>query len=352
MTSIKKPLIAIAAAVALATTTFVAAPANAAVGFTLTGGNSATVAGDTTANAIALPVPADNKIDAADVLNIAIAGLEAGTVVSVVATDATLVTTLDAVDAPVTATSGSATAAIATGTGTTANIKVYTKTTKVGKVVITAGTATPVTYYVKGTAGSLNAISVVAPTAALGTVAKATVAGVDVFGNGVSGAAIGLQVIGGTSTANYSLTTGADGTYAKELTGLSVDTYDLIATATVAAAVTGLAAPAGFVKAQLKVVDLTAVIAARDAEIAALKAEIAALKGEAVAAKTASDKALADAKVTADAATAKALADAKVISDKAIADAQAEALANKLKFNNLAKRWNVKFPRAKATLLP
>lgn len=306
MTSFKKPLIAIASAVALAATAFVAAPANA-VGATyvLTGGNSASVAGTTEATAITLPVPADNSVDSVDVLDVALTGITAGEAVTVVATDATLIAA--GTTGTITATTGVARLDISTGTGTTAGFKVYTKTTKVGKIAITVGSAATVNYFVKGTAGALNNVSVAAPTAALGAVAKITVSGTDVFGNAVAGSTVSLQVIGSTATNTYSLTTGADGTIVKELSGLSVDTFDLVATATVATAVTGLKAPAGFVKAQLKVVDLAALVAEKDAEIAVLKAKLAL--------------------------------------------AEASASGNKAKFNNLAKKWNVKFPKAKVALI-
>ena len=306
MTSFKKPLIAIASAVALAATAFVAAPANA-VGATyvLTGGNSASIAGTTEATAISLPVPADNSVDSVDVLDFALTGITAGEAVTVVATDATLIAA--GTTGTITATTGVARLDISTGTGTTAGFKVYTKTTKVGKIAVTVGSAAVVNYFVKGTAGALNNISVVAPTAALGTVAKVTVSGTDVFGNAVAGSAVSLQVLGATATNTYSLTTGADGTVVKELSSLSVDTYDLVATATVATAVTGLKVPGGFVKAQLKVVDLAALVAEKDAEIATLKAKLAL--------------------------------------------AEASASGNKAKFNALAKKWNVKFPKAKVKLV-
>jgi len=308
MTSFKKPLIAIVSAMVLTATALVASPANA-VGatYTLTGGDSVTKTGATEALAISLPVPADNSVDSADVLDFALTGITAGETVAVVATDATLVTAVSTVSAPVTASSGVSRLDITTGTGTTAGFKVYTKTTKVGKVVVTVGSAAAVTYYVKGTAGSLNAIALSAPTAALGTTAKVTATGTDVFGNAVSGATVSLQVISATATNTYSLTTLTDGTAVKELTGLSVDAYDLLATATVATAVTGLAKPVGFVKGQLKVVDLAALVAEKDAEIAILKAKLAL--------------------------------------------AEASASGNKAKYNALAKKWNVKFPKAKVKLV-
>lgn len=285
MASFKKTLIATASAVALVTTALIASPANAAVATTLTVAGSAATGGTTEATAIALPVPADNSVDTVDTLDVALSGITAGEAVVVVATDATLVAA--GTTGSITATTGVSTLNIATGTGTTAGFRVYTKTTKVGKVVVTVGTATPVTYYVKGTAGALNAIVLTAPTAALGTTAKVTATGTDVFGNVVSGATVALQVISGSATNTYSLTTATDGTAVKELTGLSVDTYDLLATATVAAQVTGLAKPVGFVKGQLKVVDLSALAAGKDAELAVANATIADLKAQIVALKAA-----------------------------------------------------------------
>jgi hypothetical protein len=153
---------------------------------------------------------------------------------------------------------------------------VFTKTTKTGSVVVTADNVAT-TYYVKGTAGSLNTIRVDAPTAALGTTAKVTVTGTDVFGNAVSGSAVALQVVSTTATTTYTANTDASGTVVRDLTGLTVGSYDLLATATVATAVTGLPAPAGFVRATLKVVDLAALVAIKDTELATATAKYDAL---------------------------------------------------------------------------
>lgn len=282
MTSLKKPLIAIASAVALVTT--LVAPAQAAVTFTLTGGDSATVAGTTEATAIALPVPADNNVTTADVLRIDLAGLANNVKVTATATDAKLSATVGTTVLP---SAGTATAEVLTGTGTVASFNVFTTTTKTGKVVLSDGTTTLATYYVKGTAGALNTIALTAPTAALGTTAKVTVAGTDVFGNAVNGSAVALQVVSTTGTNTYTITTATDGTAVKELTGLAVGSYDLIATATVATAVTGLTAPTGFVRGSLKIVDLAALVASKDAELAIANATIADLKAQLVALKTA-----------------------------------------------------------------
>jgi hypothetical protein len=309
MTSLKKPLIAIASAVALAATTLLAVPANAATAALTVNAVAVSPSPTTTANAVALPVPADNSVDATDALKIALTGVTTGSNVVATATDALLLTTLTGA----TAASGSASVTIATGTGTTADIFVFTKTTKTGTVVVTADGVTT-TYYVKGTAGALNTIKVDAPTAALGTTAKVTVTGTDVFGNAVNGSTVALQVISGTATNTYSLTSATDGTAVKELTGLAVGSYDLVATATVSAAVTGLTAPTGFVRGTLKVVDLAALVAEKDAELAVAKATIADLTTK-------------------------------------LALAEAAATGNKAKYNALAKKWNAKFPKNKVALL-
>lgn len=307
MTSVKKPFIAIAAALALAATGFVA-PANAATAALTVNTVVVSTAPITAANAVVLPVPADNSVDAPDALKIALTGITAGSTVTATATDVQLLTSL----AGATAASGSATVSIATGTGTTADIFVFTKTTKTGSVAVTADGVTN-TYYVKGTAGALNTIALSAPTAALGTTAKASVTGTDVFGNPVNGSSVSLQVVSGTATNTYAITAGTDGVATKDLTGLAVGSYDLIATATVANAVTGLTAPTGFVRGALKVVDLAALVATKDAELAVANAQIADLTNK-------------------------------------LALAQALADGNKAKYNALAKRWNVKFPKAKVAL--
>jgi len=264
--------IALVAVAALTLSFSAIAPASAAT-TTLTAGSTVVTTGTTSATAIELPVPADNKVNTADVLEIALAGVATDTTVTATATNAFLVSSTDTVERPVSSTSGRTTASVATGTGTTAKFYVYTTSTAVGTVVVTVG-ATSTTYYVKGIAGALNNITVSTPAdAALGTTAKIAVAGTDVFGNPVSGAVIRLQVIEAAATSSYDLTTGSTGTASRDFAAVTAQTVDLIATATVATAVTGLKAPTAFVKAQFKVVDLTVALAAKDAEIKALKAK-------------------------------------------------------------------------------
>ena len=208
MKSFKKIALAMVAAMTLGT--IVATPANAAV---MTVAVSLDTVANTTASAIAtpasLPVPADNTVDAADALKF-IATVDVGTNVSVVATNATIVSALHTTAAPVGATSGSSSLTIATGTGTTATFYVYTKTTAIGTVVITNG-GTQLTYYVQGTAGKINTLTVSAPAAgAAGTKQDISVTATDTFGNKVSAKSITATVFASTAVMDTAtVTTGA-----------------------------------------------------------------------------------------------------------------------------------------------
>jgi len=378
MNSFKKIALAVAAAMTLGTVA--AAPANATV---MTVAVSLNGTGNTTNGVIAtpavLPVPADNTVDAADALQF-VATVAAGTSVTAVATNATIVSALHTSAAPVGASSGSSSLTIATGTGTTATFFVYTKTTAIGTVVINNG-GTTLTYYVQGTAGKINNLTVSAPTAgAAGTKQDIVVTATDAFGNKVSGKSITASVFAATAVLDTAtVTTGATltdfGTATFKATLPTTGTRSLITFApttssdAVAAAVVGLTAPTLAPFAEIGVRDLVSELAAqtaaKDAALAAKAvADAAVVKAaaDAVAAKADSDKALADAKVVADAALAKALADAKVVSDAALAakDAQiakltadnAAAIASlKRAFNTLANRWNKKNPKAKVTLV-
>lgn len=317
MTSIKKPLIAIAVAAATVLGTVVSA--QAAVTTTLTVNSVATSTdGLTTANAVVLPVPADNSVDVTDAVRISVAGLDNNVTATATATDAFLVST---VGTGVSASAGKSVADVATGTGTTAVFYAYTTTTKVGKVVVTVGSTTVGTFYVKGTAGALNTIKLDAPTAALGTTAKVTVNGTDVFGNVVNGSTIALQVVSGTATNTYSVTTDVKGDAVKDLTGLAVGSYDLIATATVANAVTGLTVPTGFVRGTLKIVDLAALVAEKDAALAIANGKVTSLEAQV----------------------------AELTAKLALSDAA--ALGNKAKYNVLAAKWNKANPKHKVALI-
>jgi hypothetical protein len=392
MNSFKKIALAMVAAMTLGT--IVATPANAAV---MTVAVDLAGTANTTASAIAtpasLPVPADNTVDAADALKF-VATVDTGTVVSVVTTNATIVSALHTTAAPVTSASGSSSLSIATGTGTTATFYVYTKTTAIGTVVINNG-GTTLTYYVQGTAGKINNLTVTAPASgAAGTKQTITVAAVDVFGNKVSGAAV--DGVTKTITATVFAATGtldsATALLGSALSDFGVAEFKVTLPTTgsrtlitfapttagqaTTADVVGLPArtlsPFAEIAVRDLVSELAAQTAAKDAAIAAKAvADAAVVKAaaDAVAAKAASDKALADAKIASDAALAAAVkvetdkaAAAKVASDAALAakDAQIAKLtadnaaaikSMKAAFNKLATQWNKKNPRAKVALV-
>ena len=331
MNSFKKVSLIIAAA--LTSTMLVSPAANANAGtVTLTVAGTAATGGTVVTTPVSLPVPADNSVDAADALKIAVTGVDTGTVVTAVAVNATIVPALSATGAAVTASSGSSTLSIATGTGTSADFYVYTKSTAVGSVSITrAGTTT--VYYVQGTAGALNSITLTAPaSAAAGTSQVLKVSGFDVFGNPKGGATINTLVSSSGVSLATALTTDTVtatlGTKEQTVTIPATGSVTVVAYATVATAVTGLAAPVGSVSATIVVRDIAAELAAKNAELATANAALAAEK-----AGRAADKA------AADSATATLKAENEALK-KTIADL-------KTKFNALAKKWNAKFPKLK-----
>jgi hypothetical protein len=378
MNSFKKIALAVVAAMTLGMVAV--APANATVmtvAVTLDG--TANTTNGVIATPATLPVPADNTIDAADALRF-VATVAAGTSVSAVATNATIVSALHTSAAPVGASSGSSSLTIATGTGTTATFFVYTKTTAIGTVVINNG-GTTLTYYVQGTAGKINNLTVSAPSAgAAGTKQDIVVTATDAFGNKVSGKSITATVFASTAVMDTAtVTTGATltdfGTATFKATLPTTGTRSLITFApttssdAVSAAVVGLTAPTLAPFAEIAVRDLVSELAAekaaKDAALAAKAiSDAAVVKANAdAAAALATEKAASAAALAAEkAASAKALADAKVASDAALAakDAQiakltadnAAALASlKKAFNTLANNWNKKNPKAKVTLV-
>ena len=339
MNSFKKVTLIIAAA--LTSTMLVSPAANANAGtVTLTVAGSAATGGTVVGTPVALPVPADNSIDAADALKIAVTSVDTGTVVTAVATNATIVSALATSAAPVTASSGSSTLSVSTGTGNSADFYVYTKSTAVGTVAITrAGTTT--VYYVQGTAGALNSIAITAPASgAAGTVATLKVTGYDVFGNPKGGATINTLVSANGAATATALTTDTAtatlGTKEQSVTLPASGSVAVTAYATVATAVTGLAAPVGAVNATITVRDLAGELAVKNAEVASLTAQLAVANQ----AKATAEAALAAEKISS--------ATAKAASDLALATANA---AYKAKYNALATKWNKAHPKSKVALI-
>ena len=270
MTSIKKPLIAIASAVALVGAVFVAAPANAATATLTVNASAPATAGTSTATAIALPVPADNSVDAADVLKIALTNVATNSNVVVAATNAKVLTSLTNAKSD----SGSNSLTVSTGTGTTVDLFVFTTTTATGSVTVTANNATT-TYYVKGTAGSAYNLSVNAPsTVNIGGTGDLTATVTDVFGNEVTNATISAVVIRGTvTTLTYDST---DKRYEATVTVPATAGTTVISHTITASAVAGLPKPVTEIISTITVADLAGRVAALQAEVDALKAELVA----------------------------------------------------------------------------
>jgi hypothetical protein len=338
MKSFKKVSLIIAAA--LTSTMLVSPAANANAGtVTLTVAGTAATGGTVVTTPVSLPVPADNSIDAADALKIAVTSVDTGTVVTAVAVNATIVPALSATGAAVTASSGTSTLSVQTGTGNSADFYVYTKSSAVGSVSITrAGTTT--IYYVQGTAGALNSITLTAPaSAAAGTSQVLKVSGFDVFGNAKGGATINTLVSSSGAALATALTTDTAvatlGTKEQTVTIPASGSVTVVAYATVATAITGLAVPVGSVSATIGVRDIAGELAVKNAEVASLTAQLAAANQALATEKAgrASDSATA----TAAAVTAKAAADLAKATYKA-------------EYNALATKWNKKFPKLKVAL--
>lgn len=288
----KKIITAIVAA--LAASAIAVAPAAAVPTITVAGGVSA---GNTAATAFTATVPADNKVDAADAVRFALTGLDAGTTVVASASNAFIVPRLHAVDAPVNALSGVSSYMVNTGTGTTAEFYVYSRSTSVGSVSVTIAGNTSV-YYVRGTTSTANAFTVSASTTATtGSTATVTVLVSDVFGNPVAVTpsvtafnAVAGAVVADAVTGKYTVAVTYPSVAGKSALGFSVNTVDA----------NGLPAPKS-TSVFVDVVDLSV-------ENAKLKADLAAANSALLAEKSAHDatkKALADTKASLDVATAK-----------------------------------------------
>lgn len=272
MTSFKKPLIAIASAIALVTTMLVATPANAAT-VAISGGNWVTASatdGSTAVKAVTLSVPSDNSIDAADVLTISVSAATVGSTVVVSATNAKIVTALTTGSTTVTAGSGLSSASISTGTGTTATLYVYTTSISGGSVAVTADNNTT-TYYVKGSAGPEYNLSVSVPTVAgLGVTVPFTATATDVFGNVVENATITTTILRGTVTTALAWD-GTDKRYEGVIT--TPDTAGVIngISKITVTDVTGLAKPIKEVSFSVANADLATQVVVLSADVIALK---------------------------------------------------------------------------------
>ena len=166
------------------------------------------------------------------------------------------------------------------------------------------------------------------------------------FGNPKSGATINTLVSSSGVALSTALTTDTAtatlGTKEQTVTVPATGSITVVAYATVATAVTGLAAPVGSVSATIVVRDVLSELAAKSAELAAANSALAA-----------TNQALATANAALAAEKAGRAAD-KAASDSATATAKAASdlakAAYKAEYNALAKKWNAKNPKAKVAL--
>ena len=117
MNSFKK--ISLVMAAALAGTVLGTATAQAVPTIAVTVNAVADTDANTLAGAAVVTVPSDNKVNAADAVKFALTGVDTGTVVSVVTSNAFIVSALWDAAAPVTSASGVTSYSVNTGTGTT-----------------------------------------------------------------------------------------------------------------------------------------------------------------------------------------------------------------------------------------
>ncbi len=292
-----------------------ATPANAAptIALSINGVVISTAAVSTTPASVT--VPSDNSVDAVDAVRFFLTNVDAGTTVTVAATNSFIVSSLSTTLNPVRSNAGVTSANYNVGTGTTSEFFAYTRSTGLGTITISNGGST-YTYYLRGTAGPAYTIAYT-PNAKpfTSTLVKQSVKVTDVFGNAVAGVSPTITPINLTSTTATS--SGADGVSEFTLTYPSTAGQAALSVSIPAVDVAGFD-PA--VKAISTFIDVTDA----NGEIAKATAALAAEKAARTAEKAASDAAVAAEKAALATATAARAAD-KAASDKALADSVAAA---------------------------
>ena len=290
-----------------------ASPANAAptIALSINGVVISTASVSTTPASVT--VPSDNSVDAVDAVRFFLTSVDAGTTVTVAATNSFIVSSLSTTLNPVKSNAGVTSASYNVGTGTTSEFFAYTRSTGLGTITITNGGST-FTYYIRGTAGPAYTVAYT-PNAKpfTSTLVKQSVKVTDVFGNTVTGVTPTLSLINLTSTTPTS--SNSEGLSEFTITYPSTAGKSALSVSIPAVDVVGFD-PA--VKAISTFIDVTDA----NGEIATATAALAAEKAARTAEKAASDAALAAA--TAARATEKAAAD-KAATDAATAAAAALA---------------------------
>ena len=270
MNSFKKVSLAAISAFALVASAIIAGPANASVVAAVTVGSTDVATTSKVSTTPATPtVPSDNKVDLADTVKFVVT-VPTGTTVRATAADAKLVTALDAVGAEVSASAGTASVEINTGSGTTATFYAFTTKTTAGSVVVTAGGSSS-TYYLKGLAGPAYNLSVSVPTVAgLGSDVDFTAKATDVFGNTVENASITTTLLRGT--VKTALTWNSTDKLYKGVITTPATAGTVAGIANISATdVTGLAKAVKEVSFSVAAADLSAQVAILNAENAQLK---------------------------------------------------------------------------------
>ena len=312
-----------------------ASPANAAPtialsinGVVISNANVATTPASVT-------VPSDNSVDAVDTVRFNLTGVDAGTTVTVAATNSFIVPVLSTSLNPVRSNAGVVSANYSVGTGTTSEFFAYTRSTALGTITISNGGST-FTYYIRGTAGPAYTVAYT-PNAKpfTSTLVKQSVKVTDVFGNAVAGVTPTLSLINLTSTTPTSSNT--DGASEFTLTYPSSAGKSALSVSIPAVDVVGFDLAVKAISTFIDVTDANSEIATATAALAAekvtaaaaLAAEKAALAAEKAA--RAADKANADAILAAEkVARAAALAAEKAASDSALATEKAARAADKV----------------------
>jgi hypothetical protein len=287
-----------------------ASPANAAptIALSINGVVISTASVSTTPASVT--VPADNSVDAVDAVRFFLTSVDAGTTVTVAATNSFIVPSLSTTLNPVKSNAGVTSASYNVGTGTTSEFFAYTRSTGLGTITITNGGST-FTYYIRGTAGPAYKVAYT-PNAKpfTSTLVTQSVKVTDVFGNTVAGVTPTLSLINLTSTTPTS--SNSEGLSEFTITYPSTAGKSALSVSIPAVDVVGFD-PA--VKAISTFIDVTDA----NGEIATATAALAAEKAARTAEKTASDAALAAEKT--------ARATEKAAADKAATDAATAAAA-------------------------
>ena len=294
-----------------------ASPANAAPAVALSINGVAITTASVSTTPASVTVPADNSVDAVDAVRFFLTSVDAGTTVTVAATNSFIVSSLSTTLNPVKNTAGVTSASYNVGTGTTSEFFAYTRSTSLGTITITNGGST-FTYYIRGTAGPAYTVAYT-PNAKpfTSTLVKQSVKVTDVFGNAVAGVTPTLSLINLTSTTPTSSNT--DGVSEFTLTYPSTAGKSALSVSIPAVDVVGFDPAVKAISTFIDVTDATGEIATAAAALAAEKAALAAEKTARAADKAAADKAATDAATAA--AAALAAEKAARATDKANADA-------------------------------